>query len=148
MTIPLAQVQAIAVKAATSGPMREVAVATVEVGGGIIGGEKPSAKRGVTFISSAQWAEVMRLLGSDKPWHTRRANVLVDATRLDLWLGKTVRVGTALIRIHAETRPCELMNELLPGLLEALKPECRAGVYGEVLEAGQFAVGDAVTRVD
>ncbi|MFN0137714.1 MAG: MOSC domain-containing protein [Phycisphaerae bacterium] len=148
MSIALAQIQAIAIKTASGGPMREVAAANVEIGGGIIGGEKPSAKRGVTFISSIQWTAVMQLLGSDKPWHTRRANVLVDAARLDLWFGKTVRVGTALIRIHAETRPCELMNEFVPGLLEALKPECRAGVYGEVLEAGQFAVGDAVTRME
>lgn len=148
MSQSLAKIESIAVKTAVGGPMREISVAEVEVGGGIIGGVKPSAARGVTFISSAQWADAMQALGGNMPWHTRRANVLVDARRLDNWFGKTVRVGDALLQIHAETKPCGLMDEFLPGLMNALKPECRAGVYGEVLQAGKFAVGDAIVLVE
>jgi len=143
----LARINAIAVKAASGEPMREIPHARVEVGGGIVGGVKPSMKRGVTFISTKQWNDAMQQLGASLPWHTRRANVLVDAPRLGEWIGKTIRVGSAVVRIHAETRPCTLMDEFCMGLMSALKPECRAGVYGEVLEAGEFEVGDEVCDV-
>jgi MOSC domain-containing protein YiiM len=36
------------------------------------------------------------------------------------------------------------MDEALPGLREALRPNWRAGVYGEVLNDGEIAVGDPV----
>lgn len=143
----LARVQGIALKAASGEPMREITHARVEIGGGLVGGVKPSAKRGVTFISTQQWADATAQLGVTLPWHTRRANVLVDALRLDAWIGKTICVGSAVVRIHAETRPCTLMDEFCMGLMSALKPDCRAGVYGEVIESGEFRIGDAVSEL-
>ena len=51
------------------------------------------------------------------------------------------------MQIGAETQPCELMDRLHAGLWDALKPNCRAGVYGKVLTGGEFKVGDRVEVV-
>jgi MOSC domain-containing protein YiiM len=53
-------------------------------------------------------------------------------------------VGGVKILIHGETRPCEQMDEALPGLRAALGPDWRGGVFGEVLDDGEIAVGDPV----
>jgi MOSC domain-containing protein YiiM len=136
---------AIAIRTCENGPMKEIRQAAVTVGGGI-GGDLPSTpERGVTLIASRQWDQVTRSLEADLPWHTRRANVLVDAESLAGVIGKTVRVGDALIRIHAETKPCDLMDRLHAGLKNALAPDCRGGVRGEVLNAGTFQVGQAIS---
>jgi MOSC domain-containing protein YiiM len=82
---------------------------------GLVGDVEPSAHRGVTFIASQQWEIVQRELGAELPWHTRRANVLVDAASLKHLIGRTIRVGELEVAIGAETRPCGLMDELHQG---------------------------------
>ena len=141
----VSRVAAIALKTAHSGPMQEVGSATVESDGTLVGSASVNPKRGVTFLSSSQWATVMRELGAELPWHTRRANVLIDADGIGDWRGKTIRIGDATFEIIAETRPCELMDTFHSGLMNALKPDCRAGVYGRVTRGGVIRVGDAVT---
>lgn len=138
----------IAVRHKARQPLREVAACRVAAGGGLDGDHVDSKRRGVTFISSTQWQQVTRELGADLPWHMRRANVLVDCDRLDHLIGQTIRVGEVTVLIHAETKPCAVMDEMHPGLQAVLRPDCRAGVYGEVLEGGAIAVGDAVVTED
>ena len=53
-------------------------------------------------------------------------------------------MGSALIRIRGETRPCRLMEETHRGLQSALEIDTRGGVYGEVLDDGEIAAGDPV----
>lgn len=60
---------------------------------------------------------------------------LAPATRL--------RVGTAVLEAGGMCRPCERMNELQPGLRAEL--EGRRGRFFRIVEAGRFAVGDAIT---
>lgn len=135
-------VSRIALKTAVGGPMREVNEAAAEVDRGLVGSVRPSPRRGITFIATGAWRRATGEIGVELPWHTRRANVLVDAEQVGHLIGKTVQVGGVVVEILAETRPCELMNKLQPGLLDALKPDCRAGVYGRVISAGAFRIGD------
>ncbi len=134
----------LAVRTSKRGPMevRESAAAVAD--GGIIGDLKSSVERGITLLSARQWSEVLAELGVDLPWHTRRANVLVDCAGLSRLIGRTVSIGRARLRIINETAPCGLMDELYPGLRAALSPECRGGVYGRVLADGAFAIGTPV----
>ena len=46
--------------------------------------------------------------------------------------------------VNGETKPCGLMERTLAGLEEALRPEWRGGVYVEVIDGGEIAVGDAI----
>ncbi|MEP0848144.1 MAG: MOSC domain-containing protein [Phycisphaerae bacterium] len=137
-------VLAIALKTAEGGPMREVRDAVGIVDGGLEGSVKPSPDRGITFLSSRQWTLVQRELSGGMPWHTRRANVLIDADSLGALIGRIVQVGELLVEIKGETRPCGLMDKLQPGLRVALTPDHRAGVHGRVLRGGTLRVGDTM----
>lgn len=111
---------------------------------GISGNAKSSAHRRVTFISEEQWADTTSELGTELPWHTRRANVLLSGVHAPDLMGKTLRVGDVEIQVNGETEPCGRMDEIHPGLRKALEPECRGGVYGSVVSGGTLRVGDTV----
>lgn len=143
----IGRVVAVAIKTAESGPMREVPHATAERGAGLAGGLRPAPRRGITLVSSVQWAELLRELGVELAWHTRRANVLIDAPRLGPLIGSRCRLGGATLKIHDETKPCQLMDQFHMGLRQALTPDCRGGVFGEVMEAGEIRVGDALVEL-
>lgn len=139
---------AIAVRTVKDGPMREIQRAEAAVDGGLAGDLASSPERGITFIAAGQWREATTLLKVDLPWHTRRANVLIEAGSLAHLIGKTVVLGEVRVAIKDETRPCGLMDQLHAGLKDALKPERRGGVHGQVLAGGAFSVGDAVMLAD
>lgn len=58
--------------------------------------------------------------------------------------GRTLHVGGCRIEIRGETRPRERMNEALPGLRDAMRPDWNGGVFGVVLDDGEIRVGDPV----
>lgn len=142
--LPAGRVLGIAVRTAPGGPMLEIREALASVDGGIAGDVASSLDRGVSFIADAHWRQVIAELDANLPWHTRRANVLVDAPTLAPWIGRVVRLGGVEVRIAAETKPCGVMDAQFPGLREALKPECRGGVHGRVIRTGAFRVGDVI----
>lgn len=125
--------------------MAEVTAANARTGGGLEGDIHTGADRGITLISARQWREVTRELAAELPWHTRRANVLIDAGGLQHLIGQTIRIGEVEIDIKDETRPCGLMDELHQGLRAALKPDCRGGVNGQITRGGTLRVGDVVS---
>ena len=65
-------------------------------------------------------------------------------TAIIVIIGNTIRLGEVKVKINAETKPCELMDQIHSGLREALGPDCRAGVYGQILEGGVIKVGDSL----
>ncbi len=137
-------VLAIAVRTAHTGPMRTVDQAVALREGGLVGDVDVSADRGVTFIASGQWRQVVRELGLDLPWHTRRANILVEAESLGHLIGRTVTAGDVTIDIKGDSKPCGRMDEICPGLRWILAPDCRGGIYGRVVVGGTLRVGDPV----
>ncbi len=143
----IGKVLSIAVRPDKRATPTEIPVANAVADGGIDGDHTVAPTRGITFISAKQWTDTMGELGADLPWHTRRANVLIDAPSLGHLIGKTIRVGNVEVEILDETRPCQLMDQLHNGLRAALKPDCRGGVLGRVRKSGSFRVGDTAEEV-
>lgn len=140
-------VLAIALRDADKTVMHEVTDATAIENGGLVGDPPSSPDRGVTLLAAGQWKLVTDQLGANLPWWTRRANVLVEADSLAHLIGRRVQIGDMELQVIAETKPCGLMDKLHNGLRAALAPDVRAGVYGRVVKAGSFRIGDAVTLV-
>jgi MOSC domain-containing protein YiiM len=141
------EISAMAVRPAPHLAMHEITATTAAAGSGLVGDHGDRKRRGITFLSAVQWRECIKELGSDLPWHIRRANILVNCDRLDPLIGKTIKVGQAQVLIHAETKPCAVMDDQYPGLQEVLRPEYRGGVYGQVIEGGVITVGDLIVLV-
>jgi MOSC domain-containing protein YiiM len=125
--------------------MRELAEAAAEIDGGLGDDLRPSRDRGLTLLSAEQWKDVTRELGVELPWHTRRANLLIDGVgSLNPWIGRTIEIGEVLLEVLGETEPCGMMERLHAGLRRTLEPDCRGGVHGRVLRGGTVRVGDPV----
>jgi MOSC domain-containing protein YiiM len=136
----------IALRTGIRAPMKDVSRAVAVEHGGLEGDIGSEPDRGISLLASKQWQEVVRSLGTVMLWHTRRANVLVDADTLAPLIGKTVRLGGDVeIMVIGEAEPCARMDEVRPGLRELLRQDCRGGVLGRIIKGGAFAVGDAVT---
>jgi MOSC domain-containing protein YiiM len=137
-------IRGIAYRPIDGDPMSEVEQCSVQPGRGIDLENRRAGKREVTFLAAEAWADTCRDLGTDLPWHTRRANFLIEGLDLAAAIGRTVTVGPVRVRIHGETKPCGLMDKQSHGLRESLVPACRGGVYGQILTAGTIRVGDPV----
>ena len=135
------------IKRAHGGTMDPAASATLVPGHGIAGNVDRSKTRQVTIIDLEQWQDLMDRLGGDLDTSARRANLVIDSIDLFDSRGKTLRIGTTRLHILGETRPCERMDEALPGLLPAMRERWGGGVFAAVVEGGEIAVGDAVEFV-
>jgi len=132
------------IKRMRKGPMDPAARATVVAGKGIVGNANQGGKRQVTIVSSKNWTDVTAPLGATPDPRLRRANLLVSDLDLVDSRGKILKVGNVRIRIYGETRPCEQMEAAVPGLQQAMSVPWGGGAFGEVLDDGEIAVGDAV----
>lgn len=137
------RVEAIWLKRGRGAPMDAVERAEMVAGEGLVGNADRGGRRQVTVIDAGVWEErVTRGLGSDLDPSARRANVLVRGVELAGSRGRVLRLGQCLIRIFNETKPCELMDEALPGLKAALYTDWGGGAFGEVAQGGVVRVGD------
>ena len=118
--------------------------ANVVKGRGIVGNANQGGKRQVTIVSSKHWNDVTAPLGATPDARLRRANLLVSDVDFTDARGKTLKIGSVRIRIYGETRPCEQMEEAVPGLKHAMSVAWGGGAFGEVLDDGEIAVGDPV----
>ena len=122
--------------------------ARVISGKGIVGNANQGGRRQVTILSDRHWQSVTSPLGETPDASIRRCNLLVSDIDFENSRGKILTIGKVRVRIFGETRPCEQMEEAVPGLKAAMSVAWGGGAFGEVLDDGEIAVGDAVSLSD
>jgi MOSC domain-containing protein YiiM len=130
------------IKRMKRGPMDPRDRAKAVAGQGLEGNANLGGSRQVTIISQEMWNAVARD-GLDPA--ARRANLMVSGIDLSNARGRTLRIGAVRLRLNGETRPCEQMEDAQPGLRAAMEAPWGGGAFGEVLDDGEIAIGDAVT---
>jgi MOSC domain-containing protein YiiM len=138
----MARLLGIAVKQQRKGPVTTHDEAQITLHNGVVGDwrGKPG-NRQITLMSLAGWQAACSELGIELPWQARRANLLVDELPLFHSTGAHISIGDVMLEITGETDPCERMEEVHPGLFEALAKEWRGGVTCRVLSSGIIHVG-------
>lgn len=146
--MPTSRLEAIWIKRARLGPMDPAPHAALVAGRGIVGNANQDGRRQVTIIAREVFDELRHSLGAGVEPAMRRANLMVSGVALPETRGRVLRIGRVRIQVNGETRPCERMDQAFPGLKDALALDGRGGVYGEVLDDGEIAVGDSVTLLE
>lgn len=129
-------------------PLVEVETASLTEERGMEGdarGRKPN--RQVTVLFREGWDDACRDVGAALPWVTRRANLLVEGIERPRAAGGRLRIGTTILEVTQETKPCHLMERAQAGLLKALTPDWRGGVCCRVIGGGEIRQGDTVDFV-
>jgi MOSC domain-containing protein YiiM len=132
------------VKRAHRGVMDPVDAAALVAGKGIEGSANFGAYRQVTIVALERWLEMLAELGADVDPAARRAELLVSGIELQDSRGRLLEIGSCVLRIGGETRPCERMDEAYRGLGEVMKSHWRGGAWAEVLRGGPIRVADRV----
>ena len=138
------RLEAIWLKRAHRGPMDPVPEATAVAGRGLAGDVTTSRRRQVTVIEREVWDGLMRDLNAGAAPSGRRANLMISGIPLFDTRGRVLRVGGVRLLIGGETTPCERMDEVVPGLRDAMRPEWGGGIFAQVLDDGIVTIGDAV----
>lgn len=138
------KLEAIWLKPMRRRPMKPVEAATLLANRGIVGNANQNGRRQVTIISLEQWRAAEASLGTPADPALRRANLMVSGIDLAKTRGKLLMIGSCTIEVWGETRPCRTMDEGLPGLQEALRPDWGGGVFGIIVKGGVIHVGDPV----
>ena len=142
------RLEAIWIKRSHRGPMDPVSNTTLVAGRGLSGNADQGRRRQVTLIERERWEQLMRQLDASVSPAARRANLMVSGVSLARTQDRVLRVGACRLRVAGETKPCERMDEALPGLRSAMAVDWGGGVFAEVLADGVITVGDDVTWED
>jgi len=146
----MAKLIGIATHTASKGPITEHQTIKVSKDSGLQDDFQGARRRStqVTLLSLKSWQAACQEAGADIDWTERRANLLIDDMEFDeSMVGQQVQIGDVLLEITRETDPCLRMDELHPGLKQALTPDWRGGARCKVLREGRIKVGDRVQRL-
>jgi len=124
--------------------MDAVTQATLVEGQGVAGSVDRSRRRQVTLLESESWKACMEELGTKGDPSLRRANILVSGIKLAHTRGRTLLIGDTRLAVGGEVTPCERMDEAIPGLRAAMRPDWRGGVFAQVIAGGVINVSDRV----
>ena len=138
------RLEAIWIKRSKRGLMDPALHATLNANRGIAGNANRGGRRQVTVIEAETWSRLMNELNADVDPSRRRANLMVSGVSLQNARGRVLKVGGCRIELMGETKPCERMDEALPGLRDAMRPNWGGGAFGIVLDDGEIHVGDTV----
>lgn len=124
-------------------PLQEIDSVSVSLARGI-DGDARGAKYGrqITVLFRDGWEDACRDLGTELPWMTRRANLLLANLERVQEAGGFLKIGEVELQITMETRPCHLMDRAQEGLRAALRPQWRGGVCCVVCRGGAIKLGD------
>jgi MOSC domain-containing protein YiiM len=149
-------VTAIFVAPAAEEPMKEIAIAELEAGLGIVGdryhagagtwskpGEEHRDRRQVTLIESEAVDAVVRDFNIAFDPSDSRRNIVTRDVALNHLVGKEFTVGSARLRGVKLCEPCNHVERLAGKPVRSALVH-RGGLNCEVLEGGTVRVGDAV----
>jgi len=142
------KLEAIWIKRMKRGPMDSVEHATLVRDAGLVGNANQGGRRQVTIIGREVWDRLMREVQGALPPSARRANLLISGLSLTTCRKQILLIGPCRIRMLGETKPCERMEETLPGLQQAMAESWAGGAFGEVLDDGEILVGDLASWVE
>ena len=140
--------EAIWIKRAHRGPMDPATSATLVEGKGVQGNVDRSSRRQVTIIEREVWDALMQETNASAPPSTRRANLMISGVSLADTRKRVLRIGDTRLEIAGETKPCERMEEAVPGLRAVMYSNWRGGAFAKVLSGGAIHVGDRVEFED
>lgn len=142
------RVEKIWIKRAKRGVMDSVNRATLRANKGLVGNANQGGRRQVTIIEQERWDAHLAALDARLDPSRRRANILISGCPLRDTRNRVLRIGSVRFQIAGETKPCEQMEEALPGLEKVMRPDWGGGAFTMVLDDGEIAVGDAVVWDD
>ena len=144
----MGKIEQIWVKRFHRGPMDPVTHGMLVAEQGVLDSADQGGRRQVTLISRERWDLATQSMGLRVDPILRRANVLVTGIDLENTRTKILLLGQCRLRIRGETRPCERMDEAIPGLQNALDAHWGGGAFAEIIRGGEITVGDNVTWED
>ena len=132
-----ATVAAIHLNEKSRAPLRRVDRVNATADSGLDGDRhaRPGRRRQVLIVEQEVLDEF-----SLQPGDVREQITVRDVKLYDLEVGARLRAGTVVLEAQEPCAPCARMDELRPGLKDAI--DGRRGRFFRVVEAGSFAVGD------
>ena len=143
------KVQSIARQKSESVDMEELFAGEISVDIGIKGDKSDLSTAGeVVVLSKESWIKVLHETETELPWLAHGANLLIKGFEfLPTDVGRTLRIGEAVLEINRESDPCHHLQEQAPEIYEALQVGWRGGVVCKVLRSGDIQTGDDVAII-